>query len=232
MTATATKTTTLKLTTNIPVDLDLKYIDVWPNDPSKNEGKGYGASISLKGTVDGEDVRIYPKGFVNKTIEKLVNYGVVEDGHYEHDPAEQYSIPFQQGNIRIVNAKPAGERYENFDILAVSGKATVATAKPAARTISLPIAPPKSPPSFANKPEAKLPEFLRDQEKQDAAELQKKIGFDVSTIQNQLALYQALTEFIVRDIAPIYEKGEVGMSPESAAASVQTLFINLTGGKK
>src|SRR4051812_17946537 len=123
MTATATKTRTLQLTVNVPVDMDIKYIDVWPNDPSKDtkNGKGFGASVALKGEVDGESVRVYPKGFVNRTIEKLVNFGVIEDGHYEHDPAEHYSIPVKSGRVRIINAQPQGEKYPNFDILEVGG---------------------------------------------------------------------------------------------------------------
>jgi hypothetical protein len=97
-----------------------------------------------------------------------------------------------------------------------------------------PATPPKSapPPSFSNKPDSQIPPLLRDAEAEDAAALQQKIGFDVRTIQKELALYQALAEFVIRDIAPIYESGKVGLSPEAAAASVQTLFINITGGKK
>lgn len=76
------------------------------------------------------------------------------------------------------------------------------------------------------------PEFLADVDRQESADLAAKIGFDISTIQKELALYHALAEFVVRDIAPIYEAGKVGMSPESAAASVQTLYINITESGK
>lgn len=89
-------------------------------------------------------------------------------------------------------------------------------------------APPKSPPSFANKPEAELPEFLRDQEKQDAAELAAKVGVDLTGLQKNLALYKALTEWALREIAPLYVKSDIGWSPESATASVATLYIQAT----
>lgn len=85
---------------------------------------------------------------------------------------------------------------------------------------------------LANVSDKDLPPYLQNAAQEDAAELSAKVGFDVATIQKELALYQALAEFVTRDIAPLYEKSGVGMSPESAAASVQTLFINITGGKK
>jgi predicted lipid-binding transport protein (Tim44 family) len=89
-------------------------------------------------------------------------------------------------------------------------------------------APPKSAPaSFANKPESELPPFLRDAAKEDAAELAAKLAPDaLAALQSNLAIYQALTEYVVRDIAPIYDKAKIGMSPESAAAAVATLYIS------
>lgn len=92
------------------------------------------------------------------------------------------------------------------------------------RPEKVPIAPaPK--PSFANRPEAELPEFLRDAEAQDKAELTAKLAPGVlDSLQTNLAIYQALTEWVTREIAPIYEKG-IGWSPESATAAVATLFI-------
>lgn len=90
-------------------------------------------------------------------------------------------------------------------------------------------APPKSPPSFASKPEAELPPFLRDADKQDAAELHAKLAPDVlATIETNLALYQALTEWTLREIEPLYRKADVGWSPEAATAAVATLYINAT----
>jgi len=93
--------------------------------------------------------------------------------------------------------------------------------------------PPKPAPQYvANKPNAELPPLLQNAAEEDTAELAAKIGFDITPIQKQLSLYTALTEFVLRDIAPIYERAKIGMSPESAAACAQTLYINISGGKK
>lgn len=225
MTATATKVTTLKMTVNVPVDLQLKYIDVWPNDPDKDPaGKGYGASVALKGTVNGEEYRIYPKGFVNKTIEKLVNAGVIEDGHYQHDPAEKYSIPVKQGNIRIVNAQPAGERYANFDIQAVNGRAVLPAPKVRA---TVPNAKPPVP-SHANVPNSELPEFLRDADKQDNADLRAKIS-DVSEEILQRRESFAAAQFDTVRIAleiiePLYVKKGIGLTDDVVHKHAFELF--------
>jgi hypothetical protein len=214
--------TTYQLTVNVPVDFDLKYIDVWPNDPTKDKvnGKGFGASVSLKGFVAGEEVRVYPKGFVNRTIEKLVNAGVVDDGHYQHDPAEKYSIKVKQGKLQIVNAQPSGEKYANFDVLLVDGKPV--QAKPKVKAT----APPKIPaPSHSNVPDDQLPDYLRDADAEDNAALEEKVGVDLSAIQSKLAIYQGITEWYLANIPPLYEKAKIGCSPESAAAGIHTLFI-------
>ena len=92
------------------------------------------------------------------------------------------------------------------------------------------VIPPK-PRLTSNVPDSALPPLLQNAEKEDAAELAAKIGGDLAE-QEAFALYKRAAKFVTQEIAPLYEKSGVGMSPESAAASVQTLFINLTGGKK
>lgn len=100
---------------NKPITMTIKYVDVWPNDTSKNEGKGYGASLALRGTVDGEDVRVYPKGFVDRNIQKLMQADVIELGQYDADPEAKYSIPVNDGeDIQLELEQPAGERYPAF----------------------------------------------------------------------------------------------------------------------
>lgn len=211
--ATAAKTSTLQLTVNEPIEMEVLYIDVWPNDPSKDlkNHKGFGASVALKGLVAGEEVRVYPKGFANKTIEKLVKFDVIEDGHYEHDPAEHYSIPVKTANVRLGNMLPKGERYVNFDILAVYG--------PVAPPATLPkAANPKSPPSFANKPEADLPPYLRDQEQEDAAALTAKIEGETPKVPTKKEAYAAAQYESVRIalevIVPLYEAKKIGMTDD------------------
>ena len=204
-------TTTYKMTVNVPVDMKLEHIDVWPNDPSKNEGKGYGASLALTGQIKGQPSRIYPKGFLNKNIEKLVASEVIEDGHYELDPAEHYSIPAMEGHITVVNSQPAGERYANFDILEViragNGKPPVAKKDE------------KKPVSIGH------PGFLEGADAEDAAELQSKVAPEKPKKHQAGDAYRALTLWVLSEIVPLYEKAELGLTAEAAAACVQTLFI-------
>lgn len=77
----------------------------------------------------------------------------------------------------------------------------------------------------SSKPNAELPEFLQNQEEEDAAELHSKIGPAPTEKPKMREAYKALTEWVLTDIAPLYKKAQIGMSPESAAACVQTLFI-------
>lgn len=196
-------TPTVPLTVNVPVDFRLKFIDVWPNDLSKNGGKGYGASLALTGELDGKPARIYPKGFLNRNIDKLVWAGVIEEGHYPHDPAEKYSIPVKTGEIRVVNSQPAGEKHAAFDILNVRGVAVPTKEKlnghgstPAATAPSGQVSGSVGAPAGAESEKPKM---------RDA--------------------YKALTQWVLTEITPLYENAGVPLTPEAAAACVQTLFI-------
>lgn len=107
--------TTFKPTINVPFHMTLKYVDVWPNDPSKDpKGKGYGASLALRGDIDGKDVRVYPKGFLDANLAAMANAGIIEtpqSGDFDNDPAEKYSIPVKHADIVVTLSQPAGERY-------------------------------------------------------------------------------------------------------------------------
>src|SRR5258708_21630360 len=101
---------TLKLAPNVPVIMEVKFCDVYPNDPAKNNGKGYGSSVSLRGFVDGEDVRVYPKGFTDRTLRTLISADVIELGTYYDDPEEKYSIPVLDGNdAQVFLFQPSGD---------------------------------------------------------------------------------------------------------------------------
>lgn len=137
--------TTLPLAPNVPVAISLRYIDVWPNDMSKNNGKGFGASLALTGTVDGQDRRVYPKGFLDRNLGVLAAAGVIAPSSYDHDPAKKYSIPVLTPHVVVCMEQPAGERWPSFVVRdarggqgAGDGRATsAAPAAPAA-----PVAPP------------------------------------------------------------------------------------------
>lgn len=121
---------TKALTVNVPLRTKIKYIDVWPNDPSKNNGKGYGASLSLK---DEAGDRIYPKGFLDRNLETLRAAGVISSGDvYDDNPAEKYSIPVLHGDVEIYMEQPAGEKYARFAVKVIggNGKPPIASALP------------------------------------------------------------------------------------------------------
>jgi hypothetical protein len=130
------------MTVNKPMQAVIKYVNVWPNDTTKNSGKGYGASLNLKGTFDGTpDASVYPKGFLNRNIQALVDAGVIEDGNYPHDPAERYSIPVVTSDVTLILEQNAGEKYPSFKVLANLDRAR--EGDPAPKTNG---APPKAEP--------------------------------------------------------------------------------------
>lgn len=118
---------------NVPFAMQLKYIDVWPNDTTKNSGKGYGPSLALRGDIGGADSRVYPKGFCDANIDAMVNAGVIGVDDYDYDPTEKYSIPVKNGDIIITLSQPAGEKYAKT-VFALANQITVGTsAQPAPR---------------------------------------------------------------------------------------------------
>lgn len=77
----------------------------------------------------------------------------------------------------------------------------------------------------ASKPQSEIPPLLRNQEAEDKAELDAKLaGVDTSKLEKDLALYLAISEWVVKKVGPIYADG-IGWSPESATAAVATIFI-------
>lgn len=111
-------------TVNVPFQMQLKYIDVWPNDPSKNNGRGYGPSLALRGDINGVDSRVYPKGFCDANIDAMVNAGIIAADTYDYDPAEKYSIKVKNGDITITLSQPAGEKYAKT-VFALSEQGTL-----------------------------------------------------------------------------------------------------------
>lgn len=89
-------------------------------------------------------------------------------------------------------------------------------------------APPKQAINHSNVPDSQLPEFLRSQESEDNAALAAKLGVDLSGIEKQLAVYQAVAEWTTKTLPGIFSAGKdaVGMTPESLAACTNTIFIN------
>ena len=126
-TTTATRgTPTVKLAPNVPLQMQIRFIDVWPNDPSKDpNGVGYGASLSLKGLINGEEGKCYPKGKLWAVLKALKAGGVIDPaGQYDEEPAEKYSIPVQTADVSLVLEQLAGQRYPEFRAVPVNGRPT------------------------------------------------------------------------------------------------------------
>lgn len=116
--------TTYKPTINVPFAMRIKWVDVFPNDPAKN----YGPSLALRGDINGEDCRVYPKGFLDANLGAMVNAGIIEApsvGDFDYEPAEKYSIPVVQGAVTITLSQPAGEKYAKTVFLTATGKPPV-----------------------------------------------------------------------------------------------------------
>ena len=93
MGATATKSAKFEMTVNMPVVMDIRYVDVWPD---KN---GYGSQVSVKGAVHGETVTIYLKGKTWANLKALQAGGVI--GAYDksvEEPSEKVNLPVLHGH--------------------------------------------------------------------------------------------------------------------------------------
>lgn len=118
MTTTANaKPTTIKLAPNVPFRMTVRYVDVWPNDTTKNAGKGYGPSLCLTGANPaGEAVRFYPPGKLPVALAALTLGGVIAPGQYSLDPAQKYNIPVQRGDVEIVLEQGPGDKYAEIAV--------------------------------------------------------------------------------------------------------------------
>ena len=90
------------------------------------------------------------------------------------------------------------------------------------------VIPPK-PRLTSNVPDSALPPLLQNAEKEDAAELRQKVGFDIREIEQTLSLYQSVYEWYLRTIVPLATKADIGASPESVNAGVATILIQAKG---
>jgi hypothetical protein len=79
------------------------------------------------------------------------------------------------------------------------------------------------PVSASNVPNKDLPPLLQNQEAEDAAELQAKIGTVEKPKLTQL--YLDATTFVLDRIVPKFEEKEIGLSDTAVVAAIATLFI-------
>lgn len=115
----------LKLNTdlNVPLVVRVRYVTVYPNDPTKNNGKGYGSSVAMSGTalINGEWVEAswYAKGKTWAALRALKDAGVIPD--YDKawdDPAERVTVPVvaDQKAVTMCYEKKHGDQYATFKV--------------------------------------------------------------------------------------------------------------------
>jgi hypothetical protein len=105
------------MTVNVPVQMQIKYVDVYANDTTKNAGKGYGSQVAVKGTINGSTETIYLKGFTDANLSQLQSAGVIASGSYDADPAQKYNIPVSgKSAVTLVLNQPAGQKYPKLAI--------------------------------------------------------------------------------------------------------------------
>lgn len=89
--------------------------------------------------------------------------------------------------------------------------------------------PPKPSPAHANVPNQQLPPLLQNQEAEDAAELQSKIGdgrkeaLDAVKAKHAFAMKHA-NEFVIKHIVPLYEAVEIGLTGDDCYKQAYTIF--------
>jgi hypothetical protein len=105
------------MTVNVQVQMQIKYVDVYANDTTKNAGKGYGSQVAVKGTINGSTETIYLKGFTDANLSQLQSAGVIASGSYDADPAQKYNIPVSgKSAVTLVLNQPAGQKYPKLAI--------------------------------------------------------------------------------------------------------------------
>lgn len=199
-----------KLLVNTPIDMVANEAAIVP-------GK-FGAQIRLKGSVDGDpNATVFLPGKVWAALKAFKIAGVVPMADYNEEPAEgtEVPLPLNASEFQLVYAKGASDKYANINV----------TVRPNGKTAAAALSPnaPRdyTPPQFRDD----LPAELREQDEYETE--------TVKTIQNggtpktpMRQAYKAITEWTLKEIAPLYEKAGIGLSPEAAAAISATIFIN------
>lgn len=170
----------------------------------------YGEQVKFEA---GDDVLYLPRSSADRQLERIFAFNGGAADFYESLIGE--TLVFS----RTPSNKPGGKPFWNINTL----KPTNGAKKPAS---------PKSPaPRTASSvDESSLPAELRPSqvEKEERAALSQKIGFDITQIEGTLSLYQSIAEWGARELPKVFNGGKdaVGMTPESLAACVNTIFIN------
>lgn len=212
----------VKMAPNVPVAMKIRFVDVWPNDPSKDpKGKGYGSQVSVKGEVGGErDTLIYLKGLTSVAIGQLESAGVIARSNYMHDPGAKYSIPVMSGDVTMVLDQPADERYPKLKITA-NGNGKPAKKNEKQEGLNVGKLPSDDDASFADS--------LVNADAEQAAELDAKINPDTAAIrENKRAAVRTAHKrafaHIVNEYVPFAIEKGVLITLEGVSALTFQLF--------
>lgn len=209
----------VKLVQNVPIEMVAREAAIVV-------GK-FGPQIRLTGTVGDDDrATVYLPGKVWAALKAFKIAGVVPMQYYNEEPEEgtEVPIPLNASEFELEYAKGASDKYANIKVTTLAG-ANAATRPADATSGSRPSTKPEgksyTPPQFREN----LPEALRDQ-----GEYEENF---VATVQSggtpkmpMRQAYMSLTKWVLAEIAPLYAKADIGLSPEATAAITATLFIN------
>lgn len=118
----ADKAPAFAFTTNVPVNVDIRFVDVRPgklwNDPNKGQVK-LPAQVSIKGTLGGTETIAFLKGKVWVNVKALATAGVIApEWASKTDELEAVdkvtSLPVLHGKVTATLQKLAGDRWENM----------------------------------------------------------------------------------------------------------------------
>ena len=217
-----------KLEINKPIDMVATEAAIVP-------GK-YGAQIRLKGSIGApisdDRATVFLPGKVWAALKAFKMAGVIPNQDYNEEPqeGEEMPLPLNASEFELEYAKGASDKYANIKVTTLAG-ANAAT-RPAEKTNG---SRPSTVASALSKnagrdftPEqfkGTLPEALRGQDEYEQNFADTVQGGGVPKMPMRQA-YKALTEWTLKEIAPLYEAAGIGLSPEAAAAITATLFIN------
>lgn len=186
---------------NVPVSMRVKFVDVYANDTSKNNGKGYGSQVAVKGEIGGETFTIYLKGFTNENVGQLVDAGVIAPNHYPHDPAEKYNIPVVgKDAVTLCLEQLAGMKYPKMRITGANGSTSVPSPRSTAPVASA-MTPVK--PAYVQQDVGRLPgeenPFDEMVEKYAECVSAANSSWGINTIKDEALVAAAATLFIERN---------------------------------
>ena len=132
----ADKAPAFVFTTNVPVNVDIRFVDVRPGKPWDDPKKGrvtLPAQVSIKGTLGGTETIAFLKGKVWANIKALAAAGVIAEEWAartdELDAVDKVtSIPVLHGKVTATLQKLPTDRWENM-VYAPIGSAPAHTPK-------------------------------------------------------------------------------------------------------